>query len=146
MKITWSVHYSHTLWGHPLHWCATLLENCIHSLTQLIAEIKHAFHHFDHQALNKEIMKLRKAPNESFENFNTRFCNLTYLFLEDEIDCEFLDGRFKYLIYISKNPQFLESFKPLPAYLGVRATKSKTYEVVVTSDYPSSSHKIALDP
>jgi len=52
----------------------------------LIVEIDRSFHHFDHQALNKEILKLRKVPDEFVEQFYTRFCNLAYLFPEDEID------------------------------------------------------------
>ena len=59
-----------------MHWCATLPENSIHSLSHLVTEIDRAFNHFDCKALNKEILKLRKAPNESFEQFHTRFCNL----------------------------------------------------------------------
>lgn len=57
--------FAYTFRGHPLLWCATLLENSIHSLTQLIVEIDQAFHHFDRKALNKEILELRKPPNES---------------------------------------------------------------------------------
>lgn len=100
--------FTHTLRGNPLLWCATLPEKSFHSLTQLIVEIDDAFHHFDHQALNKEILELRKAPDESIEQFHTRFCNLAHRFPEDEIDWEFFDGKFKYLLYISKNIQFLK--------------------------------------
>ena len=83
--------------------CAILPEKYIHSLTQLIKEISDSFYHFDDQALNKEILKLRKAPDESIELFHTLFCNISYQFPKDEIDWEFLDGRFTYLIYISDN-------------------------------------------
>jgi len=39
----------------------------IHSITHLVVEIDCAFNHFNYKALNKEIMKLRKAPDESIE-------------------------------------------------------------------------------
>ena len=79
------------------------LKKSIHSLSHLVVEIDCAFNHFNCKALNKEILKLQKASNESVEQFNTRFCNLAYQFTEDEIDWEFLDGIFEYLLYISKN-------------------------------------------
>ena len=47
-------------------------------------------------------MKLRKAPDESIEQFHTRFCNLSYRFPEDDFDWEFLDGIFEYLLHISE--------------------------------------------
>lgn len=106
--------------------------------------MKRAFHHFDHKALNKKILELWKAPDESFLQFWECFHNLTFQFLEDEIDWKFLRERFHYLLHISENPQVLESFKPLPTYLSVRDAKSKMDKVIVTSDCPSSSHQTAL--
>ena len=94
--------FIYTLQGHLMHWCATLPEKSIHSLVHLVREIDHAFNHFDHEALDQEIMKLRKAPDEFVDQFYTRFCNLAYQFLEDEIDWEFLYGRFEYLLHISQ--------------------------------------------
>jgi len=38
---------------HPMHWCATLPKKYIHSLIHLVAEIDHAFNHFNYKALNK---------------------------------------------------------------------------------------------
>jgi len=63
---------THTLFiymlrGHPMHWCATLPEKYTHSLAHLVAEIHCAFNHFNCKSLDQEIMKLRKAPNESVE-------------------------------------------------------------------------------
>lgn len=49
---------AYTLQGHPMHWCATLHEKFIHSLSHLVAEIDCDFNHFDHKALNKEILEL----------------------------------------------------------------------------------------
>jgi len=64
------------LQGNLMHWCATLVEKSIHSLSHLVVEIYHAFIHFDHKALNKEILTLRKAPDESIEEFHTCSFNL----------------------------------------------------------------------
>jgi len=59
--------FIYMLQGNPMHWCATLPEKSIHSLACLVTEIDSAFDHFDRKALNKEIMKLQKAPDESVE-------------------------------------------------------------------------------
>ena len=61
------VMYVYTLRGHPMHWCATLHKKYIHSLAYLVIEIVHAFNQFNYKALNKEILELRKAPDESVE-------------------------------------------------------------------------------
>lgn len=53
---------------------------------------------------------------------------------------------FRYLVHISENPNELEFFKPLPTYLGVRASKSKMYKVVFPSDPSSPSHQTSLAP
>jgi len=90
--------FAYTLRGHPLHWHATLPKKSIHYFHHLIAEIDHAFNHFDRKSLNKEILKLRKAPNESIEQFYMCFHNLAYRFPEDEIDWKFLNGRFNHLL------------------------------------------------
>ena len=94
--------FIYMLRGHPMHSCATLPENSIHSLSHLVAEIDHAFKHFDHEALDQEIMKLRKELDEFVDQFYTRFCNLSYRFPEDEIDWQFLYGIFEYLLRISE--------------------------------------------
>ena len=81
--------FIYTLRGHPLHWCATLPKKSIHSIAHVVAEIYHDFNHFNHKALdqeilklqkalNKEIMKLRKTPDEYVDQFYTCFCNLAY--------------------------------------------------------------------
>jgi len=66
--------------------------------------------------------------------------------MKDEVYWKFLTGIFQYLLHISKNPHELESFKPLPTYLGVRASRSATDKVVVPSDPSSSSHQTTLLP
>lgn len=121
--------FAYMIRGHSLHWCSMLLENSIDSLPHLVTEI--------------EILKLRKAPDESIEQFHTLFCNLTWRFPKDEIDCEFLDGRFKYLIYISENMQFLESFEPYSTYFSDGAPQSQVDTVAVTSVCLPFPHKIA---
>ena len=63
--------FVYMLRGHPMHWCATLPEKYIHSLAHLVAEIDRDFNHFNHKALDQEILKLRKAPDESIEQFCT---------------------------------------------------------------------------
>ena len=83
-----------------MHWCALLPKKSIHSLSHLFAKIESAFNHFDCKALNEEIMKLWKAPDESVEKVYMRFCNFAYRFPKDEIDWEFLNGRFEYLLRI----------------------------------------------
>jgi len=50
--------FIYTLQQHLMHWCATLPEKSIHSLVHLVIEIDYAFNHFDHEALDQEIMKL----------------------------------------------------------------------------------------
>lgn len=135
--------FSHTLQGHALHWCATLLENYILSLSHLVIELNCAFNHFDYKALNKEILKLRKAPDESVEQAHTCFCSFACRFLEDEIDLEFLDGRFKCILYISKTFPLLKSFKPCRSYFRDGVAQSQVDTVAVTSGYPPSPHKIA---
>jgi len=89
----------------------------------------------------KKLMKLRKEPNESIAQFWHCFHNITFQILEDEMDWKFLIERFQYLLHVFENPKQLESFEPLSTYLGVKASKSKTEKVVVTSDLPSSSHQ-----
>jgi len=59
--------FTFTLRGHQLQWCVTLPDKPIHSLHQFIGEVDDSFHHFDYKEMNKEILKLRKAPNESVE-------------------------------------------------------------------------------
>ncbi len=70
--------FIYTLQGNLMHWCATLPEKSIHSLVHLVAVIYRAFSHFNYQALDKEILKLRKAPDESVEQFYIHFCNIAY--------------------------------------------------------------------
>jgi len=77
-----------------------LPKKSIHFLAHLVAKIDRAFNHFNHKALDQEILKLQKVPNESVDQFYTHFCNLAYRFPEDEIDWEFLYGRFEYLLRI----------------------------------------------
>lgn len=120
-----------------MHWCATLPENSIHSLTHLVAEIDRAFNHFNYKALNKEILELGKGPDESIEQFYTRFCNIAYRFPQDDIDWEFLDGRFEYLLHI---------YEPRSAHFGDGATQSQAGTVAVTSDCLPSPHQIAPPP
>ena len=50
--------FVYMLRGNPMHWCATLLRKSIHSLSNLVTEIDHAFNHFNHKSLDQEIMKL----------------------------------------------------------------------------------------
>ena len=69
-----------------MHYCAMLPEKYIHSLVHQVKEIDCAFNHFSYQAINKEIMELRKEPDESVEQFYTCFCNLAYRFPKDDID------------------------------------------------------------
>lgn len=59
--------FVYTLRGHPMHWCAKLPKKYIHSLSHLVAKINGAFNHFNRKELKKEIVELRKAPDESVE-------------------------------------------------------------------------------
>jgi len=45
--------FIYKLRGHPMHWCATVPEKSIHSLSHLVAVIDNAFNHYEHKALNK---------------------------------------------------------------------------------------------
>lgn len=83
-------------------------------------------------------MELWKALDESLVQFSEHFRDLAYKIPEHEIDWRFLHEIFQYLLHIYENMHILESLEPLLAYLGVRATKSKTDKVVVTIYRPSS--------
>jgi len=83
--------------------------------------------------------------DESLQDFHDCFVHYYFGFLEDEVDWEFTEI-FQYLVHFSKTPHELESFEPIPTYLSVRAPKSETHKVFVTSDPPSPSHQIALAP
>ena len=86
-------------------WCVTLPNASIHSYDQLIRELAHAFYQYDHKALNKKILELRKAPDESLLQFWECIHNLEFQFLEDEIDWKFICEIFQYLLHIYENPQ-----------------------------------------
>ena len=136
--------FEFTLHGHPLQWLVTLHEKSIHSFGHLVLELCHYFHNFDHQALNKKILQLQKAPDESVAQFWYLFHNLTFQFLKDEIDLEFVNERFQYLLHVSQHPHILKSFKLTLAYLGVRVDEPKVDIVAITSDYLFSSHQTSL--
>lgn len=106
--------------------------------------MKSALYQYDHQAFKKKILELRKAPDDSIVHFWDRFHNIAFQILEDEIDWNFLREIFQYLLHISENPQVLETFEPLPAYLVARDAKSKMDKAFVTSDPPSTSHQTSL--
>jgi len=129
------VMFIYTLRGNPMHWCTTLPEKSIHSLAHLVAEIDHAFNHFNHKALDQEILKFRKAPDESVDQFYTHVCNLAYRFPKDEID--WIYGRFEYLLGI---------FEPRSAHFGDGVAQSQAGTVAVTSDCLPSPHQIAPQP
>jgi len=74
------------LHGGPLQWIVTLPEKYIHSFSHFVLGLSHAFHKFDHQALNKKILELWKAPDESVAQFWYHFRILTFQFPEEEID------------------------------------------------------------
>lgn len=115
--------FAFTLHGHPMMWCFTLHDAFSHSFDQLVGELTRAFYQYDHKALNKKIMELQIAPDESVMQFWERFRNLLYQIPEYEIDWVFLDEIFQYLLHIYENLHMLESFEPLPTYLGVRDEK-----------------------
>jgi len=48
-----------------MHWCATLPKKYIHSLAHMVTEIDRDFNQFNHKSLDQEILKLRKALDES---------------------------------------------------------------------------------
>jgi len=65
--------FIYTLQGHLTHWCATLPKKYIDSLVHLVREIDRTFNHFDHEALDQEILKLLKSLDESVDQFYIRF-------------------------------------------------------------------------
>lgn len=99
---------------------------------------------YDSKRLCKKILQLRKSPNESLHHFHNHFMHFCFEFRKDEVHWSLLLGRFQYLVHISENTHDLESFEPLPNYLGVRASKSATDKVIVPSDPPSPSHQTTL--
>jgi len=88
--------------------------------------------------LNKKILELHKAPDESIWQFWEHFQNLAFQIPEDDVNWKFLRERFQHLLHISENTHELESFEPLSAYLFFRVTKSKVDKVAITKD-PSST-------
>lgn len=72
--------------------------------------------------------------------------HLCFEFPKDEVDFLFLIGIFQYLVHIPENLHELESFEPLPTYLGVRASKFAMDEVVVPRDPSSPSRQTTLVP
>lgn len=75
-------------------WCVTLPNASIHSFDQLVRELTNGFYQYDHQALKKKILKLRKALYESLVQFWDLFHNLAFQILEDEIYWKFLNEIF----------------------------------------------------
>lgn len=53
---------------------------------------------------------------------------------------------FSIFFHLSLNPHILESFKPTPTYLSIRAAKFKADMVSIKSDCSSSSHQKSLAP
>jgi len=74
------------------------------------------------------------------------FRNLEFQFPKDEIDWKFLNEIFQCLLEIYENFHILELFKLAPAYLDVRAAKSKVDMIAFSSEFPPSSHQIDLAP
>jgi len=95
---------------------------------------------YDHKTLCKKILNLGKALDEYIQDFQNRFIHISFEFIEYVVDLSFLVDKFLYLVHISDNLHELEPFEPLPTYLGIRASKYATDEVVVPGDSPSPSH------
>lgn len=64
-------------------------------------------------------MHLRKAPDESLEDFHDHFIHFCYEFSEDDIDWNFMKERFQFLVHIFMNPTEYESFESVPTYIGI---------------------------
>lgn len=133
-----------TFEGSIRKWCQTLTDASIHSFKHLVTKLSHAFDMFDCKCLRKKILELRKSPDEPLHHFHIHFMHLCFEYLKDEADWNFLIRIFQYLIHISENLHELEYFELLPKYLGVRASKFSTGNVVVPCDPLSSSHQTTL--
>jgi len=138
--------FSYTFEGNIKKCCYTFPVTSVHSFNHMFQELGCSFFFYDQKALNHKILKLLKAYNKSITHFYHHLCHYSFEFLEDEFDRKFLSEIFQYLVHISENPHELESFKPLPVYLDVRASKLERDKVVVQSDPLSPSHQIALAP
>jgi len=67
-------------------------------------------------------------------------------FLNMKLTLKILEETFQYPVHISENPHELDSFKPIPAYLGVRASKSEMDKAIVPSYPLSIYHQTNLAP
>ena len=52
----------------------------------MIRELGCVFIFYEYKSLNRKILKLRKAPEESIEHFYDRFHHYYFEFPEDEVD------------------------------------------------------------
>lgn len=74
--------------------CLTLLTTFIHSFNHLIRELGNALFCFDCKAFNHKILELCKSSDEYFAQFWQHFINLTFQFLENEVDWKFMSKIF----------------------------------------------------
>lgn len=61
--------FAFTFQGHALQWCVTFPAASIHFYDQTLGEFSHSFYHYDRKTLNKIILQLWKAPDESLLQF-----------------------------------------------------------------------------
>lgn len=130
--------------GHVKKWCHSLHATSIHSDDHMFKELFCAFIFYDSKAFNRKILKLWKAFEESLQHFHDRFLHYSYEFPKYEVNWNFFEGIFQYLVYIFWNWSKLETFDSIPTYLDIRASLSEAGEVDNPSDPPSPYHQADL--
>lgn len=81
-------------------WCYTSMDSSIHSFNHIIKEIFHAFGRYDYKFIFKKIMHLKKATDESLDDFHYRFFEFCFEFSEDDVDWNLMKQKFKFLVHI----------------------------------------------
>jgi len=133
-----------TFKAHVKEWYHPLPITSIHSFEHLVKELYRTFGMYDYKSIFKKIMRLRKSPDESLDDFHDHFNNFCFEFSENDINWNLMKEKFEFLVHILMTPQEYQSFESLPTYLSFRARKSATNEFVVTG--VSSSSPLVTTP
>ena len=102
-----------TLDGHEKQWSYSLPTTSISYFKQLVNELHHIFDKYEYQYVLNEIDQIIMELNESLQHFTNRFLHLCYEFLDEDVDWQFLDENFCFLVRMStKYFEYDSSFYP----------------------------------
>lgn len=74
-----------------------------HSFKHLAIEIFHTFDKYDYKYVFKKIMQLRKAPDESLDDFHDHFIHFFFEIFEDDVYWPLMKEKFEFIVHISTN-------------------------------------------